>query len=82
MDIILAKSPIILRKILFSKPQKLDQISTCFKTKKSAKIAEIHKWCAILCSYRTNEYDEFNDLARKIELFNDHLKQSDVININ
>lgn len=71
MDIILAKSPIILRKILFSKPQKLDQISTCFKTKKSAKIAEIHKWCAILCTYRTNEYEDFKEMIRKIELLRD-----------
>lgn len=71
MDIILAKSPIILRKILFSKPQKLDQISTCFKTKKSAKIAEIHKWCAILCDYRTKEYEDFKEMIRKIELLRD-----------
>lgn len=68
MDIILAKSPIILRKILFSKPQKLDQISTCFKTKKSAKIAEIHKWCAILCTYRTRNYEDFKKLTMKINI--------------
>lgn len=71
MDIILAKSPIILRKILFSKPQKLGQISTCFKTKKSAKIAEIHKWCAILCTYRTRNYEDFKKLSRQIEMFED-----------
>lgn len=71
MDIILAKSPIILRKILFSKPQKSGQISTCFKTKKSAKIAEIHKWCAILCDYRTSEDEDFKQLCYKIEMFED-----------
>jgi hypothetical protein len=68
MDIILAKSPIILRKILFSKPQKLDQISTCFKTKKSAKIAEIHKWCAILCDYRTKEYEDLEKINYYLEI--------------
>ena len=29
------------------------------------------KWCAILCNYRTNEYDDFKELIRKIELFED-----------
>ena len=26
-----------------------------------------NKWCAILCNYRTNEYDDFKELGRKIE---------------
>ena len=31
------------------------------------------KWCAILCTYRTNEYEEFKRLIRKIELFDESL---------
>lgn len=44
---------------------------------KLLKTPEIHKWCAILCEYRTNFYEDFNDLARKIELFNDHQEKSE-----
>ena len=32
------------------------------------KTPEIHKWCAILCKYRTNEYDDFKQLCYKIEM--------------
>lgn len=27
------------------------------------------KWCAILCDYRTSEYEDFKELTRKIESF-------------
>lgn len=36
---------------------------------KMLKTPEIDKWCAILCDYRTNEYEDFKQLIRKIELF-------------
>lgn len=26
-------------------------------------------WCAILCNYRTNFYDDFKTLSRKIDMF-------------
>ena len=28
-----------------------------------------NKWCAILCTYRTNFYDDFKLLSRKIDMF-------------
>lgn len=31
------------------------------------------KWCAILCDYRTKNYDDFKQLIRKIELFEDSI---------
>ena len=43
MDIILVKSPIILRKMPFSKLQKSDKISAYLKIKKSAINAEVLK---------------------------------------
>lgn len=27
-----------------------------------------NKWCAILCSYRTNEYEDFKGLCYKMEM--------------
>lgn len=38
---------------------------------KMLKTPEIDKWCAILCSYRTSEYEEFKQLIRKIGVFED-----------
>lgn len=34
------------------------------------------KWCAILCDYRTKDYEDFKDLSRKIELVEDIQKQN------
>lgn len=30
-----------------------------------------NKWCAILCDYRTKDYDNFKQLIKKIKLFED-----------
>lgn len=35
------------------------------------KTPEINKWCAILCNYRTENYEEFKKLSYKISSFND-----------
>ena len=40
------------------------------------KTPEIDKWCEILCNYRTENYDEFKQLTKKIELFEDIYKQN------
>lgn len=32
------------------------------------------KWCAILCDYRTNGHEEFKELIKKFELFEDNYK--------
>lgn len=40
---------------------------------KMLKTPEIDKWCAILCSYRTNKYENFKELCRKVDLFEDNL---------
>ena len=33
------------------------------------KTPETDKWCAILCDYRTQDYEDFKDLSRQIETF-------------
>ena len=33
---------------------------------KLLKTPKINKWCAILCDYRTNDYEEFKEISRKI----------------
>lgn len=52
----------------------------CFSTTKPfdkmLKTPEIDKWCAILCDYRTKNYDDFKQLIRKIELFEANLNMS------
>ena len=71
------KSPIISQKRdilkLILSNCKTDGKNLCFTiTKpfdKMLKTPEIDKWCMILCSYRTSEYEEFKHLTRKIELF-------------
>ena len=35
------------------------------------KTPEIDKWCAILCEYRTEYYEEFKNLAKKFEVLCD-----------
>lgn len=34
----------------------------------------LQKWCAILYNYRTENYEEFKELTRKIELFEDSVQ--------
>ena len=41
---------------------------------KLLKTPETDKWCAILCSYRTDEYDDFKEVIRKMELFEDSIQ--------
>ncbi len=36
------------------------------------KTPEINKWCGLLCDYRTENYEDFKALTRKIELFEDN----------
>ena len=75
------KSPIISQKRdilkLILSDCKADGKNLCFSITKPfdklLKTTEIDKWCAILCSYRTNEYEEFKRLIRKIELFEDSI---------
>ena len=38
------------------------------------KTAETDKWCAILCAYRTKEYEDFKDLSRRICIFKEKQK--------
>lgn len=35
-------------------------------TKKAPQQVHSKKWCAILCDYRTNDYEEFKEISRKI----------------
>ncbi len=77
------KSPIISQKRdilkLILSNCKTDGKNLCFTiTKpfdKMLKTPEIDKWCAILCSYRTENYDEFKELTRKMELFEDSVEE-------
>ena len=38
------------------------------------KTAETDKWCAILCAYRTEDYEDFKDLSRRICIFKEKQK--------
>lgn len=40
------------------------------------KTAETDKWYAILCAYRTKDYEDFKDLSGKLELLEDCLVQN------
>ena len=72
------KSPIISQKRdilkLILSDCKTDGKNLCFSIAKPfdklLKTPEINKWCAILCNYRTKNYDELQQLCYKIELFN------------
>ena len=73
------KSPIISQKRdilnLILSDSKTDGKNLCFSITKPfdrlLKTPEINKWCAILCDYRTNDYEEFKEISRKIFLLND-----------
>lgn len=73
------KSPIISQKRdilkLILSDCKTDGKNLCFSITKPfdklLKTPEINKWCAILCSYRTKNYEDFKQLIRKIETFED-----------
>jgi len=73
------KSPIISQKRdilkLILSNCKTDGKNLCFSITKPfdklLKTPEISKWCAILCSYRTENYEEFKQLTRQIEMFED-----------
>ena len=73
------KSPIISQKRdilkLILSNCKTDEKNLCFTiTKpfdKMLKTPEIDKWCAILCEYRTEYYEEFKNLAKKFEVLCD-----------
>ena len=41
-----------------------------------------NKWCAILCEYRTESYDEFKALIRKIEMLSQYLTQKNADDLN
>ena len=81
------KSPIISQKRdilkLILSNCKTDEKNLCFTTTKPfdkmLKTPEIDKWCAILCNYRTENYEDFKDLGRKMELFDESLH--DVANV-
>lgn len=40
-------------------------------TKKAPQKVHFNKWCSLLCDYRTNYYEDFKGLSRKIEAFRD-----------
>ena len=52
---------------------------------KLLRTAQINKWCAIVCDYRTNFYDEYKQLGYKLELLLDqkynYLSISAVLNL-
>lgn len=68
------KSPIISQKRdilkLILSNCKTDEKNLCFTiTKpfdKMLKTPEIDKWCAILCEYRTKDYEDFKNLGKKM----------------
>lgn len=65
------KSPIVYENCYFQNRQNRIWRELWFTYKKSTLKGAYHKWCAILCSYRTKFYEDFKELSRKIELFRD-----------
>ena len=63
------KSPIENEKMVFYGTELPDFTRVSYTNKKSTSKGAYHKWCAILCAYRTKEYVDFKELIRKIELF-------------
>lgn len=69
------KSPIISQKRdilnLILSDCKTEGKNLCFSITKPfdklLKTPEINKWCAMLCDYRTKNYEDFKRLIRKIE---------------
>ena len=45
-------------------------------TKKAPQKVLFIKWCAILCDYRTNFYDEYKKISDKFVLFDEILKNT------
>ena len=44
------------------------QNGNLFKTKKAPQRVHYQKWCAILCEYRTKNYDEYKQMGYNLEL--------------
>ena len=57
---------------------KIEGKNICFSINKLfdelIKTAETDKWCAILCAYRTEDYEDFKDLSRRICIFKEKQK--------
>ena len=76
------KSPIVSQKRdilnLILSDCKTDGKNLCFSITKPfdrlLKTPEIDKWCAILCNYRTENYEDFKELTKKIEIFEDSIQ--------
>ena len=71
------KSPIISQKRdilkLILSDCKTEGKNLCFSITKPfdklLKTPEINKWCAILCSYRTENYEDFKELSYKLNMW-------------
>ena len=51
----------------------MDFAEVCLtKAKKSPLKGAFLKWCAILCEYRTENYDDYKQLEYKLERFSDY----------
>ena len=50
-------------------------------TKKSTLKGAYHKWCAIVCDYRTNFYDDYKQLGYKLELLLDQIEDTNADNM-
>lgn len=62
LNLILSDCKIERKNLYFSITKPFDEL---------IKTAETDKWCAILCDYRTNKYENFKELSRQIEVLND-----------
>jgi hypothetical protein len=53
----------------FRKQNNLTLREVMIATKKTPRKVLFQNWCAILCKYRTQNYDEYKQLEYKLELF-------------
>ena len=62
-------NPIVDKKLSFMKTKQSDLARSNDRNKKTPQKVLFQKWCAILCNYRTENYDEYKQLEYKLELF-------------
>ena len=82
MSIKIELNPIVDEKLSFMKTKQSDFLCASPNIAKNRLLkGGFQKWCAILCDYRTENYDEYRQLDYKLELLLDQNDQQDTNNL-